>query len=456
MTRRIRKLAKVVESGFGPMRWPPLHWFPYGRRWGPLLFPALAGLFAALVCSCQDGSGRGPTVVRAWAHQGQEAENRALRQIVAEFNATHVEEGVRVEITFFPDYQYTEKVSIAAAARDLPDAMELDGPTVAQFVDAGLMQSLDSWIAEDARHDFLPTILAQGTVNGKLYALGAFDSALVLYYDKTLLAEAGVTPPTGGAAWTWTEFLQACRRLKAAGHDPVSLHMDVSADEWFTYAFSPIVWSAGGRLIAEDGTQVEHVLNDKVNVEALRRWQVLFEEDLVDRNPIDPNPFGAGKTAMDWTGHWMARSHMDDKGDRLGVMPLPKVGPISAAPCGSWCWGITVQAHPPKWAAEWVAWVTDGEHGVLPMVRANGAVPARKSVFDADPAYQQPPYSVFRALLESSGRPRPRTPHYAPLTQHVAAALRDIASGADVQERLDRAAAQIQRIINRRSGPGAS
>jgi ABC-type glycerol-3-phosphate transport system substrate-binding protein len=375
-----------------------------------------------------------------------------MREMVRAFNAAHSDEGVRVEIDFFPDYQYTEKVSIAAAARDLPDVLDLDGPTVAQFVDADLLQPLDTWISANDRRDFLPTILAQGTIDGKLYALGSFDSAMVLYGDKVMLTKAGVEPPTEGHAWTWREFMAACRTLKAAGFDPVALHMDISADEWYTYAFAPIVWSAGGRLVSEDGARVMGVLNTPQNVEALRQWQALFEEDLAARNPVDPDPFGSGKTAMDWTGHWMARGHQERKGERLGVMPLPTLGDTPAAPCGSWCWGITAQARRPDLAAKWLAWVTDAERGILPMVRANGAVPARKSVFEAVPEYQRPPYSVFRMLLETAGRPRPRTPHYAPLTQHFAAALRDIANGAEVQERLDRAAAQIQRIIDRKTG----
>ena len=57
-----------------------------------------------------------PQLIRVWSHQGQEAENRAMRDIAAAFNDAHAAQNVRVEISFFPDFQYTEKVSIAAAA----------------------------------------------------------------------------------------------------------------------------------------------------------------------------------------------------------------------------------------------------------------------------------------------------------------------------------------------------
>ena len=82
-------------------------------------------------------------VLRVWSHQGQEAEHKALLAIVQSFNDAHATEGLRVEVSFFPDFQYTEKLSIAAAADDMPDAFELDGPLVARFVEAGWLAPLD-------------------------------------------------------------------------------------------------------------------------------------------------------------------------------------------------------------------------------------------------------------------------------------------------------------------------
>lgn len=414
------------------------------------------GLVAAgLGAGCGAGPG-GPAVrtVRVWSHQGQEAENQAMREIVAAFNAAHAGKGIAVAIDFFPDYQYTEKISIAAAAGDLPDALELDGPTVAQFVDAGLLAPLDPWVSASERADILPTIIEQGSIGGTLFALGAFDSAMVLYYDRAQLAAAGVEPPADGAGWGWEAFVAACRTLAAAGMRPVSLHMDTTGDEWYTYAFSPLLWSAGGALIDPARHRVEGVLNAPGNAAVLRAWQALFREGLAARAPVNPDPFGSGECAMDWNGHWMARSHQAAKGADLGVMALPSLGPAPSAACGSWCWGVSRHSADPEGAAAWLKWVTDPARGVAPLVRANGAVPARISAFAQLPEFRQAPYSLFTRLLREQGRPRPKTPYYPNLTQHVAAALRDIAGGAEVQARLDRAADAVQRIIDRREGGG--
>lgn len=388
-------------------------------------------------------------VLRVWSHQGQEAENAAMRAIVDDFNTAHQRRGVRVVVTFFPDFQYTEKLAVAAAARDLPDAFDLDGPLVARFADAGLLAPLDDMVPPNERADFLPTILEQGTIDGRLYALGAFDSAVVLYYDRSMLQAAGVAPPADDTAWSWSEFEQACAQIKAAGFEPLALHMNESADEWYTYAFSPVVWSGGGALIAEEGTHVRGVLASDANIRSLTAWQALFTRGFAATDPVDPDPFGNGRTAMDWTGHWMARSHAANKGEALGAMPLP-VLERAAAPCGSWCWAVSARSRATEAAGLWIRWVTGRDTGVVPIVRANGAVPARRSAFAAFPEYSRPPYSLFRHQLEHHGRPRPRTPHYATLTQRFAGALRDIARGASVDARLRAAEAEIQRVIDRR------
>jgi multiple sugar transport system substrate-binding protein len=106
-------------------------------------------------------------------------------------------------------------------------------------------------------------------------------------------------------------------------------------------------------------------------------------------------------------------------------------------------------------AAQWVKWVTDTETGVVPTVRANGAVPARRSAFAFFPEYAEEPYRLFREQLETTARARPRTPHYATLTARFAAALRDIARGADVAERLRQAEGEVAAVIERRMGADA-
>ena len=114
-----------------------------------------------------------------------------MRAIVAAFNAAHAADGVRVDMTFFPDFQYTEKISIAAAARDLPDAFDIDGPLVARYVDAGLLAPLG------------PSILVAHSRPDNHRDPERFDPTRFL----------GATP----AANTWIPFGGGVRRCIGAG-----------------------------------------------------------------------------------------------------------------------------------------------------------------------------------------------------------------------------------------------
>jgi multiple sugar transport system substrate-binding protein len=113
---------------------------------------------------------------------------------------------------------------------------------------------------------------------------------------------------------------------------------------------------------------------------------------------------------------------------------------------------LSSRSQQPEAAASWLRWVTDVERGVAPLVRSNGAVPARLSAFDRFPEYAELPYALFRRQLETLARPRPQTPFYATLTQRFAAALRDIAHGADVASSLRGAERDLQAFLDRWRG----
>jgi ABC-type glycerol-3-phosphate transport system substrate-binding protein len=403
-------------------------------------------------CGCDGPAGeRSTREITVWAHHGQERENVAMRQIVARFNEAHREQGLRVEIAFFPDRQYADKVSIASACRALPDVLDVDSPYVGPWAAEGVLQPIGDLVGDELRRDLLPSLLEQGSYRGELYALGAYDSALVVYYNRDIIEKASLDPPEHAAnAWTWPEFVSALRRVKPYAAIPLSLHMDEPSDEWFTYAFSPLIWSYGGRLIGADGATVEGVLNSDAAIDAVEKWQRLFQEGLADATSTTPNPFAAGLAAFDWTGHWMLPSFETTEGLRFGVMPLPRMGSANAFACGSWCWGLSRDCRDRQAAFEVIRWFLDPQEGIRPMVEANGAVPGRRSAFRFFPEFERMPRHLFREQLELAARPRPRTAVYLSLTSTLGRALRDIALGANVESVLAQAADKVQHVANRR------
>ncbi len=417
--------------------------------------PLGAALLAAMLapapgCRRPPPGGAEVTTITIWSHQGQPRENAAMRAIVAAFNEAHRAQGLRAEITFFPDREYADRVSIAAAGRTLPDVLDIDGPYVGPWAAEGLLVPLDGFADDALRSDMLGSLIEQGTYRGRLYALGAFESALVVYYNREIIDKAGLDPPERPEdAWDFDTFVAALRKVRPYCKVPLSLHADDASDEWFTYAFSPLIWSAGGRLIDAAAGRCAGVLDSGTNIAALRRWQSLFTEGLAEASPTNPDPFSAGLAAFDWTGHWMLPKFEATRGLRFGVMPLPRMGQRFVCPSGSWCWGISRDSRRPELAWKLIAWLLDPRRGIRPIVQANGAVPGRRSAFALFPEYERMPRRLFREQLERYAHPRPRTAVYLTLTTEFARALRDIALGADVAERLHAAAANVQRVLDR-------
>ncbi len=397
-----------------------------------------------------------PRVVtlHAWAHAGQEAERNTIKAQIARFNAR--QESVQVELTLLPEGSYNPQVQAAALAGDLPDLLEFDGPFVYNYVWQGHLISLDDHVAEATRANLLPSILAQGTYRGRLYSLGQFDSGLGLYGHRARLESIGARIPAGPAeAWTVDEFDAILRKL--ARDDPDGAVLDLKLNyqgEWFTYAFSPIVQSAGGDLVDRSAYTTASGALDRETVvtafEHLQGW--IHRHGYVDPN-LDDEAFVSGRVALSWVGHWEYPRYAAALGDHLVLLPLPDFGQGSRTGQGSWNWGVTARCRHPKAAASVIEYLLMDEQ-VLEMTAANGAVPATRSAIDSSSLYSPgSPLRLFvTQLAEGFAVPRPQTPAYPVMTSVFQQAFDDIREGAEVRAVLTKAAAAIDRDVRDNRG----
>ncbi|KPV39713.1 ABC transporter substrate-binding protein [Thiohalorhabdus denitrificans] len=413
----------------------------------PIALLLLAG------CGGEDGEG-GAVRLEAWHHAGREAERRTIREQVARFNAQHEGE-IRIELTLIPEGSYNAQVQAAALAGELPDLLELDGPYLYQYVWQGSLRPVGPFLPEDTRADILPSIREQGTFRGRLYSVGAFDSALGLYARRDRLKEIGARIPEGpGEAWSVKEFEQVLGLLAEADPDGAVLDLHLNYEgEWFPYAFAPVLWSAGGGLIARpDHDRARGVLDSPESVAAMERLQGWIEAGYVDPN-LDDAAFTEGRVALSWGGHWNYPRYRAAVGEDLVVLPLPDFGRGTRTAQGSWNWGIARACPDPEAAGEFLAFLLEDEE-VLAMTRANGAVPGTRPALERSPLYG--PDGPLRLLAEQlqggQAVPRPRTPAYPVISTIFQDAFADIRHGMDVREVLERAAAEIDADLEANEG----
>jgi multiple sugar transport system substrate-binding protein len=414
----------------------------------------LIGLVALLVgCSEQGGQPPGAVVLEVWAHAGQAAERQVLERQAVRFSGAQPD--IDVRLTFIPERSYNAQVQAAAVAGELPDVLEFDGPFLFNYVWQGRLLPLDGLLAADTQQDLLPSIVEQGRYLGRLYGAGTFDSGLGLYAWRSALQAAGIRIPSDPQdAWDAGEFGMILKTL--AQHDTDGMVLDLKlnyAGEWFTYAFSPLLQSAGGDLIDRSAYQsAEGALNGPRSVAAMSALQDWFSGGYVDPN-LDDAAFVSGRVALSWAGHWEYARYAAALGDDLLLLPLPDFGQGSRTGQGSWVWGITKGSEHPQAAARWLEFLLQPAE-VLAMATANGAVPATQAAVDRSALYRKDgPLRLFTHQLRGGlSVPRPQTPAYPVITSAFQQAFRDIRNGADVQTTLDAAVAIIDQDIRDNQG----
>jgi len=397
-------------------------------------------------------SAQDATEVTLWFHSGQGSERDELNKQIDAFNAS--QDQWVISPLQVPEGSYNDQVRAAALAGDLPCVLDFDGPFIYSYVYAGDLIPLDDYVSQDLLNDTLPSIIEQGTVNGKLYSLGQFDSGLAIWGNRSMLEQAGVRIPDSiDNPWTLDEFNAAMDAL--AGVIPSDGYVIdfkfTYTGEWYSYGFGPMIRSFGGDTINRDGFDTaEGYLNGDAAVAWGDWFQSLFDKGYATATPVDPDAdFTEGRVPLSWVGHWMYNPYKEALGDNLVLIPVPDFGNGAVTGMGSWNWGITNSCANPDGAWAFIQYLMSPEN-TASMANANGAIPSRISALDADPRYNEGgDLYIYRQQLENGiAVPRAQTAVYPTISTAMEEAVTAIARGDDVQDTLDKAVDEIDTAID--------
>jgi len=395
-------------------------------------------------------------IISVWTHNlPGSVEGDVLAATVKEFE--QAQSDYKMELVPISPEIYADRVTGSAQSGSLPCVLEFDGPYLYNFAWPGYLQPIDRFVSTELKADFLPSIIAQGTFNGKLYSLGQFDSGLAIYGNRRYLEAAGVRLPTFDEPWNLAEFEEVLEKLTALPEVEHAIDMKINygRGEFYTYGFSPILQSFGGDLIdRQTYQQASGVLDGPRSVEAMQHFQSWFEKGWASKSTtLDDEFYESKKAALSWVGHWMYNPHARGLGPDLVLLPMPDFGFGPKTGMGSWSWGITSNCQDPAGAWAFIEYLLSPQE-ILRMTDANGAVPARRSVRAQSRLYGETgPLHLFVQQLESDRAvPRPITPAYATISTAFAEAVDNIINGADVKAELSRAAQKIDQDIKEHQG----
>jgi fructooligosaccharide transport system substrate-binding protein len=414
-------------------------------------------LTAGIVSGCGNSgnsakvSNGGAVKLSVWTPEGQEVENQYYKDAIERFNKEN-EGKIEASIELIPranGYEYENKINAAATSGGLPDVISMDGPTVANYANSEIIVPIGDYFKKDDLADFVPSIIKQGTYNDKLYTLGTSESDVILYYNKTLLDAAGITPPTTlKDAWTWNDVYDISKKLTKDG--VYGINMDWDLGEGQIYGLAPILWSNGAELLSKDGKEANGYVNSNESVEALQSYERFAKEGLMNLQPL-PNEFEEGKAAMYLCGSWeiekIQKSYPDFKWGMTYYPTSSKTKKV-VAPSGDWCWGVTSGSKNAEAAAKLIAYLTNPE-SVEKYCTAINKPPSRVSVFNKLEDYNKLPMSIIKDQVMNAAHPRPISTSYPVLSKEFASAMQDIRTGADIKSALDQVAQRFDEDIKK-------
>ncbi|MFK0286273.1 extracellular solute-binding protein [Streptomyces sp. NPDC090499] len=304
---------------------------PALSRRGFLAATAAAGLGMTALSGCggsDSGTSGGITTVEWWNISTTEPAKGVWAALAKKFEAQNPK--VKLKIVQLENDAYKTKMTALTASGKLPDVFHTwGGGVLQQQVDAGLVKDLTdptkSWA-----DGLLPVAKQAYILGNKTYGI-PFDIGMVgFWYNKALFRKAGIsTPPT-----TWSGFLDAVKKLKAAGVTPLALAGKESWTGMYYWAYLAM------RTAGIDALKKANDDKDFTGAGFVEAGQHL--KDLVALQPFQKGFLGAAystptgqaaavgnaKAAMELMGQWAPSVEADAGkgiGADLGFFPFPAV-----------------------------------------------------------------------------------------------------------------------------------
>ncbi|MBO4207484.1 extracellular solute-binding protein [Micromonospora echinofusca] len=415
-----------------------------------------------------DGGGVGtaekPVAIRmlandAFARQWQE-------QMVPEFNKVYPHIKVTIDGVPYGDLLAKEMLELTAPEPTY-DIVLADDPWIPQLAKTGGLLDLKADLGRYTKPDydwadFNAGPLAAGEWQGKQYGVPVRSNLLLMFYNRSLYAKAGVPEPT--PALTWAQYLEQAPKLVQ------DTNGDGKPDAWAvgTYftkdALTPTIWqtilnSNGGQLLDADNKAAFHTPEGVAALQThidLLKYAPPGAATYQFNEPLEA--FRQGKTATMFMWGSVYRGTAIDpktttlKPEQVGIQVMPVGSAGAGAHRGMWSAAVAKKSKQSEAAWALVQWLTSKE-GEKWQSGTLGVFPARTSTLTSTPA--QPWLApVFKAILDGyaameKGRMwRPRLPEADAVQQILATQTSRAMSGqATADQALQTAADEIDKLL---------
>ena len=389
-----------------------------------------AAAVVGLVAGCSSGGGgndssKGVVTLEFWSfYTGSEA--TYVDNWVKDYNASHKDVQIHHKAVSQTDYT-TTLIPTALANGTAPDILYVEPATFTKYAEAGALADLTPYYTSDLKKDILPTVLKSVTYDKKLLALPIELETLGLFYDKTALASANITPPK-----SWDELKADAKTL--TNDKRFGLALPVENTGYTLFNFWPFLWMAGGDVKKDSSGKFK--VDTPEMADALNFYGSFFKAGSSPKSlqigPYDVGNVATGVAAMQESGSYaISATESTYKAASIGVVPIPSPdGGKGITVAGGQKLAVNAASKHIKEAADFIfsgfgsknikvasGWVT----------KAKFAYPARQSVIDANKDIFSKGLRADFTKFYDTARPEPSYP--AVVTDALQTAMQDVMFG---------------------------
>ena len=378
---------------------------------------------------------------------------QAMSQLIDQFNAANPD--IIVVQETFPYDAYQERVAAALAAGQGPDVVQLFYGWAANWQRRGYVEPLpQQYLSHDWIESYFIPMVQSVKIGGEYYGVPTAVRALALFYNKDMMADAGLdpeAPPT-----TWDEFVAAAKAMTVK-RGPLYTQIGYGFGGQDHHLIRTVLMNQlGSAPYSADSTEV--LYGNDIGAQALKTWTDWILVDEIGEIEFVPGTSGYREgfhtqqtIGMMIDGSFAIGQVQNNAQFEWGVAELPTFANGTQANFGSfWMNGVTANAYESEAkleaAARFIEFVTSPEAMQL-WLDVVGELPAAADLV-ADPALQADP--VFGAFIAGLA--------YAEATQFVDegkqrqvildAYNRVVLEGMDPAESIMIAAAEDQALLD--------
>ena len=266
-------------------------------------------------------------------------------KIVAAFEQEHPD--VQIEMLRIGS-RYPEKVQSMLVGRIAPDVMMIDVHAYYDWAARGVLVDLtDEMAAMEQEDEVMPLPHDVVQWRGHVYGLPVNVHGMGLYYNKDILAAAGIEIPEEGPTWAWVEAIAPKLARRIGGADAPCDYVMVSP-EALTLA------ACFGARLFDDLSRPTRVTVDSPEMKAamtyLRRnvesGAMLARPEINDPgNPqAQGNLFRQGRVAFHIAGRWEVPNLLGRTDFAWDVLPMPAGPAGSVSPHGGTIVGVSADS----------------------------------------------------------------------------------------------------------------